>query len=105
MPIGAAQPATFSVVPADGSVRPLDAAAAARIDPEERSVDAAQKRVVFARDGIVLRDLSRDDGVRLTSDAQDRDPRFAADGAQVFFRRGADACRRTFQMFERFLKP
>ena len=90
MPIGAAQLATFSVVPADGSVRPLDAAAVARVDPEERNVDAAGRRIVFARDGIVLRALPDGEGLRLTSDAQDRDPRFAADGQQVYFRRGAD---------------
>ena len=90
MPVGAAQLATFSVVPADGSVRSLDAAAAARVDPEERNVDAAGRRIVFARDGIVLRALPDGEGLRLTSDAQDRDPRFAADGQQVYFRRGAD---------------
>jgi dipeptidyl aminopeptidase/acylaminoacyl peptidase len=90
LPVGAKEPATYSVTPADGSVRVLDAAAAARVDPDERQVDSAGQRIVFIRDGVVLRDLSRDDGVRLTSDAQDRDPRFSADGTQVFFRRGAD---------------
>jgi len=54
-------PASYSVAPADGSVRPLDAAAAARVDPEERSVDAAGRRVVFVRDGIVLRYDHADD--------------------------------------------
>ena len=87
---GLPAPASYSVAPADGSVRPLDAAAAARVDPEERSVDAAGRRIVFARDGIVLRALPDGEGLRLTSDAQDRDPRFAADGQQVYFRRGAD---------------
>ena len=90
LPAGASAPTTYSVAPADGSVRALDAAAAARVDPDERRVDPAGQRVVFVRDGIVLRDLSRDDGVRLTTDAQDRDPRFSADGTQVYFRRGAD---------------
>ena len=87
---GLPAPASYSVAPADGSVRSLDAAAAARVDPEERSVDAAGRRIVFARDGIVLRALPDGEGLRLTSDAQDRDPRFAADGQQVYFRRGAD---------------
>ncbi len=90
LPAGATEPATYSVAPADGSVRALDADAAARVDPDERQVDSTGQRIVFIRDGVVLRDLSRDDGVRLTSDAQDRDPRFSAEGTQVFFRRGAD---------------
>jgi dipeptidyl aminopeptidase/acylaminoacyl peptidase len=90
LPVGAKEPATYSVTSADGSVRVLDAAAAARVDPDERQVDSTGQRIVFTRDGVVLRDLSRDDGVRLTSDAQDRDPRFSADGTEVFFRRGAD---------------
>jgi dipeptidyl aminopeptidase/acylaminoacyl peptidase len=89
-PAGAKEPASYSVAPADGSVRALDAAAAARVDPDERRVDSTGQRVVFIRGGVMLRDLSRDNGVRLTSDAQDRDPRFSADGTQVFFRRGAD---------------
>jgi hypothetical protein len=89
-PAGAKEPASYSVAPADGSVRTLDAAAAARVDPDERRVDATGQRVVFIRGGVVLRDLSRDQGVQLTTDAQDRDPRFSADGTQVFFRRGAD---------------
>ncbi|MFN9211829.1 MAG: TolB family protein, partial [Betaproteobacteria bacterium] len=75
---------------ADGRTRLLDSAAAARVDPEERSLDAAGRRIVFARDGIVLRELPDGEGRRLTSDAQDRDPRFATDGQQVYFRRGAD---------------
>ena len=83
-------PEAYSYVPADGSTRPLDAAAAARLDPEERSVDTAGRRIVFARDGIVLRELPDGEGQRLTSDARDRDPRFSADGRQVFFRSGAD---------------
>ena len=90
LPAGGGEPATYTVAPADGSIRLLDAAAVGRVDPEERSVDAMERRVVYARDGIVLRELSRNDGVRLTSEAQDRDPRFSADGERVFFRRGAD---------------
>ncbi len=89
-PAGASEPASYSVAPADGSVRALDAAAAARVDPDERRVDATGQRVVFIRGGVVLRDLAREEGVQLTTDAQDRDPRFSADGTQVFFRRGAD---------------
>jgi len=34
LPAGASAPATYSVAPADGSVRALDAAAAARVDPD-----------------------------------------------------------------------
>jgi dipeptidyl aminopeptidase/acylaminoacyl peptidase len=81
---------SYSYNPADGSTRLLDSAAAAQVDPEERSLDAAGRRIVFAREGIVLRELPDGEGRRLTSDAQDRDPRFSADGRQVFFRRGAD---------------
>jgi dipeptidyl aminopeptidase/acylaminoacyl peptidase len=90
LPVGAKEPATYSVTPADRSVRALDAAAAARVDPDERQVDSTGQRIVFIRDGVVLRDLSRDEGVQLTTDATDRDPRFSADGTQVFFRRGVD---------------
>ena len=90
LPAGGGEPATYSVAPADGSIRQLDPAAAGRADPEERSVDPMGRRVVYVRGGIVLRELSWDDGVRLTSDAQDRDPRFSADGERVLFRRGAD---------------
>lgn len=90
LPVGANEPATYSVAPADGSVRALDAAAAARVDPDERRLDATGQRIVFIRGGVVLRDLSRDDGVQLTTDAKDSDPRFSADGTEVFFRRGTD---------------
>ena len=89
-PAGATEPATYSVAPDDGSVRALDAAAAARVDPDGRQVDSTGQRIVFIRGGVVLRDLSRDEGVQLTTDATDSDPRFSADGTQVFLRRGAD---------------
>ena len=63
----AGTPTTHGYVPSDGSTRALDAAAAARVDPEERSVDAAGRRIVFARDGIVLRALP--DGSMLNVEA------------------------------------
>jgi dipeptidyl aminopeptidase/acylaminoacyl peptidase len=90
LPAGTHAPATYSFAPADGSTQALDAGAAARVDPEETSVDATGRRVVFARDGVVLRDLPDGEGQHLTNNSQDRDPRFSADGKQVFFRRGAD---------------
>ena len=91
-PPGAKEVATFGVNPRDGSVREIDAKDLERVDEDGGRYNTARTQAVYERDGdIWMRDLDQDAPIRVTRTSEaEAEPRFSADGRQVYFRRGTD---------------